>query len=89
MTAVIESADEAHRLGGMIVSDGGCTLPGDVAKAIGGGADFVKLGGKLAGHEERGGSEEEENGEKLKLYYGVSSESAKDRKEGGVAKSRA
>ncbi|WP_366540481.1 IMP dehydrogenase, partial [Salmonella enterica] len=52
LSAVIECADAAHGLGGMIVSDGGCTMPGDVAKAFGGGADFVMLGGMLAGHEE-------------------------------------
>ena len=54
LSAVIECADAAHGLGGMIVSDGGCTTPGDVAKAFGGGADFVMLGGMLAGHEESG-----------------------------------
>lgn len=34
LSAVIECADAAHGLGGMIVSDGGCTTPGDVAKAL-------------------------------------------------------
>ncbi len=29
-------------LGGHIISDGGCTCPGDVAKAFGAGADFVR-----------------------------------------------
>ncbi len=56
----------------MIVSDGGCTTPGDVAKAFGGGADFVMLGGMLAGHEESGGRIVEENGEKFMLFYGMS-----------------
>ena len=51
LSAVIECADAAHGLGGQIISDGGCTMPGDVAKAFGGGADFVMLGGMLAGHE--------------------------------------
>ncbi|MDQ8583428.1 GMP reductase, partial [Klebsiella aerogenes] len=50
LSAVIECADAAHGLGGQIISDGGCTMPGDVAKAFGGGADFVFLGGMLAGH---------------------------------------
>ncbi|OTP62659.1 GMP reductase, partial [Klebsiella pneumoniae] len=54
LSAVIECADAAHGLGGQIISDGGCTMPGDVAKAFGGGADFVMLGGMLAGHEESG-----------------------------------
>ncbi|EHC63124.1 GMP reductase [Salmonella enterica subsp. enterica serovar Inverness str. R8-3668] len=89
LSAVIECADAAHGLGGMIVSDGGCTMPGDVAKAFGGGADFVMLGGMLAGHEESGGSVVEENGEKFMLFYGMSSESAMNRHVGGVAKYRA
>jgi GMP reductase len=55
LSAVIECADAAHGLGGHIVADGGCTCPGDVAKAFGAGADFVMLGGMLAGHDEGGG----------------------------------
>ncbi len=74
---------------GMIVSDGGCTTPGDVAKAFGGGADFVMLGGMLAGYEESGGRIVEENGEKFMLFYGMSSESAMKRHVGGVAEYRA
>ncbi|EFF1972442.1 GMP reductase [Escherichia coli] len=98
LSAVIECADAAHGLGGMIVSDGGCTTPGDVAKAfgggadfvmLGGGADFVMLGGMLAGHEESGGRIVEENGEKFMLFYGMSSESAMKRHVGGVAEYRA
>lgn len=72
----------------MIVSDGGCTMPRR-SKAFGGGADFVMLGGMLAGHEESGGSVVEENGEKFMLFYGMSSESAMNRHVGGVAKYRA
>lgn len=55
LSAVIECADAAHGLGGHIIADGGCTCPGDVAKAFGAGADFVMLGGMLAGHDECGG----------------------------------
>ena len=55
LSAVIECADAAHGLGGHIVADGGCTCPGDVAKAFGAGADFVMLGGMFAGHNEGGG----------------------------------
>ena len=36
--------DAAHGLGGLIISDGGCTMPGDFSKAFGGGADFVMAG---------------------------------------------
>jgi|TARA_R110001606_G_scaffold10001_3_gene42661 GMP reductase len=51
----MECADAAHGLGGHIIADGGCTCPGDVAKAFAAGADFVMLGGMLAGHDEGGG----------------------------------
>jgi len=55
LSAVIECADAAHGLGGHIIADCGCTCPGDVAKAFAAGADFVMLGGMLAGHDEGGG----------------------------------
>jgi len=56
LSAIIECADAAHGLGGHIIADGGCTCPGDVAKAFGAGADFVMIGGMLAGHDEGGGT---------------------------------
>ena len=55
LSAVMECADAAHGLGGHVIADGGCTCPGDIAKAFAGGADFVMLGGMLAGHDEGGG----------------------------------
>ena len=55
LSAVIECADAAHGLGGHIIADGGCTCPGDVAKAFAAGADFAMLGGMLSGHDEGGG----------------------------------
>ena len=89
LSAIIECADAAHGLGGHIISDGGCKIPGDVAKAFGGGADFVMLGGMFAGHEESGGEMVEENGKKFKLFYGMSSQTAMDKHSGGVAEYRA
>ncbi|MGL9722172.1 GMP reductase [Sodalis sp. (in: enterobacteria)] len=89
LSAVIECADAAHGLSGQIVSDGGCAVPGDVAKAFGGGADFVMLGGMLAGHDECEGTIVEESGERFMLFYGMSSESAMKRHVGGVADYRA
>jgi len=56
LSAVIECADAAHGLGGHIIADGGCNSSGDVAKAFAGGADFVMLGGMLAGHDQGGGN---------------------------------
>ncbi len=89
LSAIIECADAAHGLGGQIVSDGGCKTPGDVAKAFGAGADFVMLGGMLAGHTESGGEMVEINGEKFKQFYGMSSATAMDKYVGGVAEYRA
>ncbi len=89
LSAVIECADAAHGLGGQIISDGGCTTPGDVSKAFGGGADFVMLGGMFAGHDESGGEIVEKNGKKYRQFYGMSSATAMDKHVGGVANYRA
>lgn len=67
LSAIIECADAAHGLGGHIIADGGCTCPGDVAKAFGAGADFVMVGGMLAGHTEGGGEIIEEKVETNRL----------------------
>ena len=84
LSAIIECADAAHGLGGHIIADGGCTCPGDVAKAFGAGADFVMLGGMLAGHDEGGGTVE--NGRVT--FYGMSSDTAMEKHHGGVAEYR-
>ena len=90
LSAIIECADAAHGLGGHIISDGGCKVPGDVAKAFGGGADFVMLGGMLAGHTESGGElVKDEHGKEFKLFYGMSSETAMNKYAGGIAEYRA
>ena len=75
LSAVIECADAAHGLGGHIIADGGCTTSGDIVKAFAGGADFVMIGGMLAGHDECDG--ELVNG--VMKFYGMASESAMDR----------
>lgn len=85
LSAVIECADAAHGLNGHIISDGGCTCPGDYSKAIGGGADFVMSGGMFSGHDESGGNLIEKNGEKFKEFYGMSSKEAMDKHSGGVS----
>ncbi len=88
LSAVMECADAAHGLGGLIVSDGGCTVPGDFSKAFGGGADFVMSGGFFSGHTESGGELVEENGKKFKMFYGMSSDTAMKKYSGGVANYR-
>ena len=89
LSAIIECADAAHGLGGQIISDGGCSIPGDIAKAFGAGADFVMLGGMFAGHTESGGELIMRNGEQFKQFYGMSSSTAMDKYVGGVAEYRA
>uniref|UniRef100_A0AAX7SDQ1 GMP reductase n=1 Tax=Astatotilapia calliptera TaxID=8154 RepID=A0AAX7SDQ1_ASTCA len=89
LSAVIECADSAHGLKGHIISDGGCSCPGDVAKAFGAGADFVMMGGMLAGHDQCSGEVIEKNGKKYKLFYGMSSDTAMKKYTGGVAEYRA
>lgn len=78
LSAVIECADAAHGLGGHIMSDGGCTTPGDVAKAFCAGADFVMLGGMLANCNENSGT-----------FYGESSKRANEENAGGLKDYRA
>jgi GMP reductase len=94
LSAIIECADAAHGLKGQVCADGGCTVPGDIAKAYGAGADFVMLGGMLAGHDECEGEirYEERDGERTPVamgFYGMSSETAMKKHAGGVAKYRA
>jgi GMP reductase len=84
LSAIIECADAAHGLGGHIIADGGCTCPGDVAKAFGAGADFVMLGGMLAGHDEGGGVVKDGR----VTFYGMSSDTAMNKYSGGMAEYR-
>ena len=102
LSAVIECADAAHGLGGHIIADGGCTCPGDVAKAFAGGADFVMLGGMLAGHDEGGGeiivkqfetneiiqTQKRIEQKKYVQFYGMSSGAANDKHFGGLKEYR-
>jgi len=89
LSAISECADAAHGLNGHVMSDGGCSSPGDVAKAFAAGADFVMLGGMLAGHDESGGDKIEESGRQYKSFYGMSSSKAMEEHYGSVAKHRA
>ncbi len=85
LSAVIECADAAHGLGAHIIADGGCTCPGDVAKGFGAGADFVMLGGMLAGHDEGKGKVVKTNGNKYIEFYGSSSLTANKKHYGGLS----
>lgn len=85
LSCIMECADAAHGLGGYVLSDGGCTCPGDVAKAFGAGADFVMIGGMFAGTDEAAGEATEDG----KEFYGMSSATAMEKHSGGVATYRA
>jgi GMP reductase len=89
LSAIVECADAAHGLEGHICADGGCATPGDIAKAFGGGADFVMLGGMFAGHDECAGELVERDGKKFQRFYGMSSRTAMEKYAGGVAQYRA
>ena len=89
LSAVIECADAAHGLKGLVCADGGCTVPGDLAKAFGGGADFVMLGGMLSGHDQAEMEIIDEAGKKSVVFYGMSSTTAMHKHAGGVAEYRA
>ena len=84
LSAIIECADAAHGLRGHIIADGGCSVPGDIVKAFAAGADFVMLGSMLAGHKEGGATAFGDN-----KFYGMSSDTAMDLHNGGVANYRA
>ena len=90
LSAIIECADAAHGLRGHVCADGGCRTPGDVVKALAAGADFVMLGGMLAGHDECEGEWVEQEGQRAGMrFYGMSSKTAMDKYAGGLKDYRA
>ena len=90
LSAIMECADAAHGVGGHIIGDGGITCPGDMAKAFGGGADFVMVGGAFSGHDENPGEIiTNPDGSQSKLFYGMSSSHAMNKHYGGMNDYRA
>tara|TARA_Y100000310_G_scaffold237105_1_gene240359 strand:- start:1645 stop:2679 length:1035 start_codon:yes stop_codon:yes gene_type:complete len=82
LSAVIECADAAHGIGGHIIADGGCNSSGDIVKAFAAGADFVMIGGMLAGHDECDGELifKDDNPDPIGMsFYGMASKTAMDR----------
>ena len=84
LSSIIECSHAAHGLKsgqgrlGLICADGGCRTPSDVCKAFAAGADYVMLGGMLAGTDECEGSWEIIDGKKQFTFYGMSSHTAQD-----------
>jgi GMP reductase len=94
LSAIIECSQAAHEKGGLICSDGGCAVSGDVCKAFGAGADFVMLGGMLAGHKECAGTIRYRRKGRKRVpvsmeFYGMASDIAQERHFGGKAAYRA
>jgi IMP dehydrogenase len=73
ITAIYDCAELAAEEGVPLIADGGLTSSGDVAKAIGAGADTVMLGSMLAGTDESPGNVLVVQGERFKEYRGMGS----------------
>lgn len=89
LSAVVECSDSAHGLKGHLISDGGCVNSGDISKAFAGGADFVMLGGMMAGHDESGGNVIQKDGNVFVEFYGMSSNTAMEKHYGEKSHYRA
>lgn len=94
-SAIVECASAAKKNRVQIIADGGITCPGDIAKALAAGADYVMIGGMFAGHDEGGGEDVTHNlGSSQyiithKKFYGMASKVAQDKHNGGVSEYRA
>lgn len=84
LSAVLEMQESVHDCGGFLMSDGGCQVPGDIAKAFAANADFVMLGGMLSGHNEC----VHEGTDDPCSFYGMSSYHAMETHYGSIAEYR-
>jgi IMP dehydrogenase len=73
LTAIVESAKAAKEYGIPVIGDGGIRKPGDVTKALAGGASTVMIGSLFAGTEESPGPTVLREGAKYKLTRGMAS----------------
>lgn len=82
MLTCIQDCARADR---SIVADGGLRTPGDIVKALAFGADFVMIGGLLAGTEPTPGEViTNQAGKKVKRYRGMASSEAQEDFMGGM-----
>ncbi len=71
------SVQECARIDRSIIADGGIRTPGDIVKALAFGADFVMLGGMLAGTSVTPGEVvTDDQGRRVKAYRGMASHEA-------------
>ncbi len=73
MTAIAEVADVASEYDIPVIADGGIRYSGDIAKAIGAGANCVMIGSLLAGTDEAPGRTTTVEGKRYKKYRGMGS----------------
>ncbi|MCI8420842.1 MAG: IMP dehydrogenase [Clostridia bacterium] len=73
VTAVMDCAEQAEKMGKRIIADGGIKYSGDIVKALGAGASAVMLGSLFAGTEETPGEIEIFQGRSYKVYRGMGS----------------
>ena len=73
VTAIMECARVASKVGIPIIADGGIKYSGDIAKAVAAGADSVMIGSLFAGTEESPGQIELFEGRAFKIYRGMGS----------------
>lgn len=95
-SAITECADAAHGMNKYICADGGIKNVGDIAKAFGGNADMVMVGGLFMGYEENDGEWTTRYDSFISDYvkcqlkcFGMSSKEAQEQFNGGLADYRA
>ena len=73
ITAIMDCAEAADKLGKRIIADGGIKYSGDIVKALGAGASACMIGSLFAGTEETPGDIEIFQGRSFKVYRGMGS----------------
>ena len=73
ITAIMDCAEAADKMGRRIIADGGIKYSGDIVKALGAGASACMIGSLFAGTEETPGDIEIFQGRSFKVYRGMGS----------------
>ncbi len=76
LSAILDCSETIKKEGILSISDGGIKVIGDIAKAYVAGADFVMIGGLLAGHTEGNAPTVIKNNVLFHKYHGMSSQDA-------------
>lgn len=82
---MLTSIEQCTKTDRSIVADGGLRTAGDIVKALAFGADFVMVGGMLAGTAPTPGKIIEKNGKKVKEFRGMASREAQNAFVGGMS----